>query len=120
MRRALFGIIAFSIAVFLIILLAFLVDSAELKWGILAGALGLIAVGLTINNYVFALRIDSRMNEMDTTLHQITNIQEEIQKELKEQTEQKTPGPPLIASLQAMSQYYMDYINKQRGGEGKT
>ncbi len=55
------------------------------------------------------------MTEMDAALARIEGLQEEIR---KEQNERASSGPPIIASLQAMSQYYMDYINKQKG-EGK-
>ena len=56
------------------------------------------------------------MAEMSATLDRIEGLQEEI---LKEQKEQASSGPPIVASLEAMSKYYMDYINKQKGEENK-
>jgi len=52
------------------------------------------------------------MTKLDATLARIEGLQEEIRKEQKEQA---SSGPPIVASLQAMSQYYMDYISKQKG-----
>jgi len=44
---------------------------------------------------------------------------EEIKQLLKDQDEilreQKSTGPPIVASLEAISKYYMDYISKQKG-----
>ena len=44
-------------------------------------------------------------------LNKIEGMLEEIQSEQKEQA---NSGPPIIASLEAMSRYYMDYLTKQQ------
>jgi hypothetical protein len=45
-------------------------------------------------------------------LNKIEGILEDIQ---SEQRERASTGTPIIASLEAMSQYYMDYLAKQKG-----
>lgn len=119
MKRVLFSIAAFSLVAFLISLLIFIVDTVELKWATAAGALGAAGVGLAYYSCLLALRTDAMMNEIHLSLSQIKGLQEEIQKEQKEQSEQKSSGPAIVASLQAVSQYYMDYINKQKGEANK-
>ncbi|MFC1874304.1 hypothetical protein ACFLYX_03275 [Chloroflexota bacterium] len=115
MKRALIGITAFSLVALIVSLIIFIVDAAGIKWAILAGATGLVATGFAIHSSMLALRTDSMMNEIRTRLGNVEKLQEEMHEEQKEQSEQKSSGPPIVASLQALSQYYMDYINKQKG-----
>ena len=49
-------------------------------------------------------------------LNKIEGMLEEIQ---SKQIEQANFGTPIVASLEAMTQYYMDYINKQKEGKEK-
>ena len=81
-----------------------------------AVGLALIALVLGLYSYLVAEETNKRMNNIDTTLTQIKDLQQEIQ---KEQKEQGSKGPPIIASLEAMSKYYMDYLAKQKGEENK-
>ena len=91
-------------------------ESSSIRWVAPAFGLALIAVGLGVNSWVIALHAERRMTEMGAALTRIESIQEEIR---KDQNERANSGPPIVASLQAMSQYYMDYINKQKGEDKK-
>ena len=110
MKQVLIGVIAFILAAFVMALLGYITESIELRWAILAGALGLLGAGLTLNSSLLALRLDNRMKEIDTTLSRIEDLQKEIRKEQEEQTKSSSP---MVMSLQALSQYYMDYLAKQ-------
>jgi len=88
------------------------VAAVEVRWAFLALAIALIAVGLGLNSLVVSRHTDRKIAEIDEKLTQIHDLQKEIQKERQEQA---NSGPPLVASLQALSQYYMDYMAKQKG-----
>ena len=116
MKRRLYyyPLTAVILAVFLG-LFGWFTESSSIRWVAPAFGLALIAVGLGVNSLIIALHAERRMIEMGAALARIEGLQEEMLKEQIEQKEQKGSGPPIIASLQAMSQYYMDYINKQKG-----
>ncbi|MFC1953428.1 hypothetical protein ACFLWR_04785 [Chloroflexota bacterium] len=116
MKRILISITAFSLMAFLISLLVFVVDTVELKWAITAGALGALGIGLAFNSYLLALRTDTRMNEIQVTISQIIGLQDKLQ---EEQSEQKSSGSQIIPTLEVFSQFYMDYLNKQKGEDKK-
>ena len=116
MKRALFSVAAFSLSAFLISLLVFIADAVELKWAIAAGALGLVGVGLALNSFMLTLHTDRRMNEINATLSRIEDLQKEIQKEQKERANSSSP---IVTSLQALSQYYMDFLTKQKSEAGQ-
>ncbi|MFC2032771.1 hypothetical protein ACFLUS_05420 [Chloroflexota bacterium] len=92
---------------------------SSIRWIAPAFGLALIAVGLGVNSLIIALHTEQRMTEMGAALARIESLQEEIKKEQTEQKEQKGSSPQIIPTLQALSQYYMDYINKQKGEDGK-
>ncbi|MFC2038374.1 hypothetical protein ACFLUG_01195 [Chloroflexota bacterium] len=112
MRRILISMTAFSLIGLIISLLVFAIGSTELKWAIAGGAIGVVGIGLALNHLMLALRTDGEIREINTTLSRIEDLQKEMQ---KAQQEQESAGPPIIASLQAMSQYYMDYVNEPKG-----
>ena len=86
-------------------------ESTTLKWAAPAIGLALISVGLGVNSLIIALHTDRKMKEMDATLARIEGLQEEIQKEQKEQA---SSSPTIIAPLQALSQYYLDYLTSKK------
>jgi len=92
-------------------LVGWFAESSTIKWAAPAFGLALISVGLGLNGFLIALHTDRRMHEMDATLARIENLQEEIQREQKEQASSRSP---IVSSLQALSQYYFDYIAKQK------
>ena len=91
-------------------------ESSSIRWIAPAFGLALIAVGLSVNSLIIALHTEKKATEMGAALARIESLQEEIR---KEQNERVSSGPSIVASLEAMSQYYMDYINKQKGEENK-
>ncbi len=86
-------------------------------WGILAPGitwivpiltLGLILLGLGINSLVLVTHTYKRVEAISETLKSIEQIQEAIQKE------QSSSSPPIVPTLQAFSQFYLDYVTKQQ------
>ena len=92
-------------------LIVWLLEPLALKLGASAIALSFVSLGLALNSFWTARHIDKRMDKMDATLTQIVDLQQEIQKEQKEQASSRSP---IVTSLQALSQYYLDYIAKQK------
>ena len=89
--------------------------SPAIKWFAPVIALGLISTGLGINGLIISGHIGKKMTQMDATLTRLEDLQKEIQ---KEQHKKESSGAPIVASLQAMSQYYFDYIaNQERTNE---
>ncbi len=106
------------IAVFLG-LFGWFTESLSIRWVAPAFGLALIAVGLGVNSLIIALHTERKMTEMGAALARIEGLQEEIQKEQKEQSEQKSSGSQIIPTLQVFSQFYLDYLNKQKGEDKK-
>lgn len=105
----------FILAVFLAVF-GWFNESTTVRWLAPAFGLALIAVGLGITSLVIAVHTERRAIEMGAALARIEGLAEEMR---KEQNERASSGTPIIASLQAVSQYYMDYINKQKGEDKK-
>jgi len=107
---------SFVVVALLMGLVGWLAESMVMRWVAPAIGLALISIGLGVNSLVMAADTDRRMSEIQAKLARIVDLQVEIQEKQKEQA---SSGPPIVASLQAMSQYYMDYINKQKGEDNK-
>ena len=116
MKRRLYYPLSIVILALFLGLFGWFTESSSIRWTALAFGLALIAVGLSVNSLIIALHTERRMTEMGAALAKIEGLQEEIR---KEQNERASSGQPIIASLQAMSQYYMDYIDKQKGEDNK-
>ena len=118
MKQSIVIVTAFALAAIIMALLGYIIESIDLRWAILAGALGLLGAGLALNSFLLALRLDNRIKEINTALSRIEDLQKEIQKEQEEHTKSSSP---MFMSLQALSQHYMDYLTKQArqasGGE---
>ncbi|MFC1926881.1 hypothetical protein ACFLWV_03940 [Chloroflexota bacterium] len=69
-----------------------------------------------VNSFIQALRVDKSIKEIKETLSRIEVLQQEIQKTQLEQAEKGSSGSTLMPTLQALSQYYMDYLAKQETG----
>jgi len=115
MKRILIIVTAFSLIAFLISLLVFFVDTVELGWAIATGALGAFCIGLAFNSFLLSSRADTAMNEIRISLSQMKELLQGIQKEHKEEGEQKSSGSQILPTLEVFSKFYMDYLNKQKG-----
>ena len=115
-RRLVINLSFFTVLALILCLVGWFAQSEMIKWAAPAFGVAILAAGLGVNSLIIALDTDKKMTEMGAALARIEGLQEEIR---KEQNERASSGPPIIASLQAMSQYYMDYINKQKGEDKK-
>jgi len=86
----------------------------DVLWLAAVVALGLISIGLGVNSLVLVRDTDRKIEAINVTLENIEQIQEAIQKELKEQSSSRSAIAP---TLQVLSQLYLDYLAKQQGGE---
>lgn len=100
------------IGALLLVMIGFLYDLTIL----FAFALAILSIGFSTSSLMVALVSDKRMTEIDDSLSRIVIMQEEIK---KAQEEQASPSKPLLATLQGLSQYYLDYIAKQKGEDEK-
>ena len=115
-RRLYYYPLAIVILAVLLGLFGWFSESSSIRWVAPAFGLALIAVGLGINSLIISLNTEKRATEMWAMLARIEGLAEEMR---KEQNERADSGSPIIASLQAISQTYMDYINKQKGEDKK-
>lgn len=97
-------------------LLGWFSESSSIRWVAPAFGVALIAVGLGLTSLIIALHTEKKATEIGAVINRIECLAEEMRKELNERA---NSGPPIIASLQAISQTYMDYINKQKGEDNK-
>ena len=114
-KRLLYPWALVILAVFLAVF-GWFTESSSIRWIAPAFGLALIAVGLGVNSLIIALHTEKRATELGAVLARIEGLAEEMR---KEQNERANSGSPIIASLQAMSQSYMDYLNKQKGEDNK-
>ena len=91
-------------------------SSEAMKWGSYAIGFAVISIGFGISSVDIELQNSKAMKKIDETLLRIENLQQKLHNEL---SEQKNSGTPIAASLEAISKYYMDYINKQQGEDNK-
>lgn len=116
MKRYLYYPLTIIILAVFLGLFGWFAESSSIRWIAPAFGLALIAVGLGVNSSIIASHTERRMTEMGATLARIESLQTEIR---KTQDEKAGSGPSIVASLEAMSQYYMDYISKQKGEDKK-
>lgn len=109
-RQYFFGLYAFCILAVVFIIVMSFIGSRENLWIYTAVGLALVAIGLGVSSFFIALHADSTVTKMDSILEQIEQTQKDIQTELKEQASSRSP---VVTSLQALTQYYMDYMAKQ-------
>ena len=76
-----------------------------------AFALATLSVGFGISSLMVASHTDKITCELKMAIERTENLQKEIK---KAQEEQPGSGKPLLATLQGLSQYYFDYVAKQK------
>ena len=86
MKQSIVIVIIFVLAAIIMALLGYITESPEIRWAILAGALGLLGAGLALNSTLLALSLDNKLKKIDTILSQIEDLQKEIQEEQGEHT----------------------------------
>ncbi|MFC2067715.1 hypothetical protein ACFLTP_01695 [Chloroflexota bacterium] len=113
-RRNLTILLLFIILALIVGLIGWMTDSINIKWSTPAVTLSLLAVGLSLNSLMIVRHTDKSLNEANIILTRILNLQEEMQKEQKERADSNSTIAP---TLQALTQYYSDYLIKQKDGE---
>ncbi|MFC1918608.1 hypothetical protein ACFLWW_01355 [Chloroflexota bacterium] len=91
-------------------------SSEAIKWGSYAIGFAVISIGLGISSVNLELQTSKEMKKMGETLSRIEDLQKEIQ---QEQNGQKGSSTHIIPTLQAFSQFYLDYLNKQKEEDKK-
>jgi hypothetical protein len=104
----------FVVAAIVLGIISWVTLSPTVKWVTPIIALGLISVGLGVNSIVLVRHTDKKIEAINETLRTIGQVQEELQKEQKEQTSSRSH---IVPTLQAFSQLYLDYLAKQETGE---
>ena len=102
-------LICFIIAAIVFGTIAWLTLSPTVNWAAPVIAIGLISIGLGVNSMAIAHDVDRKIEVMTGTLNNIERMQEEMHKE------QADSHSPIVTSLQALSQHYLDYLAKQQG-----
>lgn len=92
------------------------IESTSLRWIFPAFGLGLIATGLGLFSFMTALHTEKKVTELGEVLISIEDLATGMKEEI---TERSNPGPPIIASLQALTQSYMDSLNKKNEEDSK-
>jgi len=105
--RLFISIFAFSIAALILAIIAWTSGETVLN----AYALGVLSVGLGINSLIISLNTAKRTNSIEATLTRIESLQEEIK---KAQEEQPSSSKPILATLGGLTQYYLDYMAKNK------
>ncbi len=116
MKRHLYYPLTIVILALFLAVFGWFTEASSIRWIAPAFGLALIAVGLSVNSLIIALHTEKKATEMGAALARIESLAEEMR---KEQSERASSGPSIVASLEAMSKYYMDYISKQEGENNK-
>jgi len=87
------------------------VKEVEIGWAAFALIFVFVSLGLAGDSFLRAMRTEKRMSEMSATLTRIEDSLEEMQKDQKERA---SSGSPIVPTLQALSQYYIDFLAKQK------
>ncbi|MBN2187130.1 MAG: hypothetical protein JW732_06735 [Dehalococcoidia bacterium] len=105
--RPFISIFAFGIAALILAIIAWTSGETALN----AYALGVLAVGLGVNSLIISLNTAKRTNSIEAALTRIESLQQEIK---KAQEEQPGSNRPILATLEGLTQYYLDYMAKQK------
>ena len=112
--RPFVSLLSFIVLALFVGIVGWLTESTIIKWAAPAVALALISVGLGVNSLIIALHAENRTRDLNATLTKIEELQKEIR---KEQKEQPSSSSPIVPTLQAFSQLYLDYFAKQKSEE---
>jgi sulfite exporter TauE/SafE len=87
---------------------------ADVLWSVPVIVLGFILIGLGVNGLVLSYRTDSKIRAIYDTLKHIEELQEAIK---SEQDKQASSHTPIVTTLQAFSQLYMDSLASRQSEE---
>ena len=110
-RRPFINLLSFIVLSLILIVFGLVTQSEVVKWALPAIGLAILSVGLGVNSLIIASDAYKRISEIDTTLTRIEDLQTEIRNEQKEQSGSRST---IIPTLEAFSQYYLDYVAKQK------
>ena len=83
-----------------------------------AFALAVLALGFGTGGLMIALHTDKKINAINDSIENIKVLQVEMNKSIQEQ--QQSPSRPILATLEGLSQYYLDYMKKQKENQGEN
>ena len=107
-------LIYFIIAAIVFGIISWVILPPAVAWIALVVVWGLILIGLVVNSLLLLRDTDKKIKEINESLQNIVQIQEAMQKEQKEQAGSRST---VVPTLQAVSQFYMDYFARQKGKE---
>ena len=110
-----FAVAMYMIAIYFVFF-AFTVTSVELK--IAVGGLSIVFAFIASSD-IRDMADKQKIDQILDKLSKIEDLQKEIQSEQKEQKEQGSSRQPIIASIEAFTKFYMDYMAKRKEGENE-
>jgi sulfite exporter TauE/SafE len=84
------------------------------QWSAFIIAAIIILLGICINTLVLAHRTERKIEALTETLKNIGRLQESIKTEQEKQASSHTP---VVATLQTLSQLYLESLSEQSSGE---
>ena len=108
MKRRLYFPISIVILGIALGLLGWFTEPSSIRWVAPAFGLALIAVALGIYSLILASSTEKRATELGAALTRIETLADELRNELNES---KSPRAQILPTLEAFSQYYLNYLN---------
>ncbi len=105
--RQFIPIFAFSLGALVLAIIGWTSGQAVLN----AYALGVLSLGLGINSLMISLHTTRRMKSVEATLTRIEGLQQEIK---RGQEQQPSTSKPILATLEGLTQYYLDYMAQHK------
>ena len=109
------AIVMFMFAIYFVYT-TFILPSLELRVAI--GSLSIVFASIAVSE-IRGVVDKGKIEQILDKLSKIEALQEEIQSEQKEQKEQGSSHQPIIASVEAFTKFYMDYMAKHKEGENE-
>ena len=97
-------------------LIGWFTESSSIRWVAPAFGLALLAVALGINSMIMAFNTEKRATELGVALARIEGLADELREEM---SGKKNPSAQIIPTLEAFSNYYLDYLNQPKGEDKK-
>ncbi len=88
-----------------------IVETSEIKWAGIVLAIASISIGIGLDSFIRATRIENQMKKINLRLDQIKNSLEEI---MEQQDTRTNSSSMIIPTLETFTKLYLDYIDKQK------